>query len=349
MVDTDVVETPKTGGSQLHSTKVNKHLEVEVDLGHLLASDPNEVNLKELRSGNPDKYLQNLARDNTQVLFNKIWTLPFERVDDVVVTKLPKPEYILPREKRVPKGDNLTKWQAYAKEKGITKKKKTKLVWDELVNQWVPRYGYRRAAAEHEKDWVLEVPQNADPYEDQFEKRTEAKSERVAKNELQRLKNIARSRKVEVPSTGLLPNERPSKDELHQAAVVAKVATASLGKFQKKLPDEKPLKNSGKKRKFESVNQDHGAEKSKNLDVLDKILNKKPLLDVEKAVNRHVSTNFAAADDNDDDDGGSKKQKRGGKANKPQKNSKIKKGPARKGSFKKGRAAPRSKPKKKKH
>lgn len=81
------------------------------------------------------------------------------------------------------------------------------------MQQWVPRYGYKRATVEHEKDWVLEVPQNADPYEDQFEKKSEAKSERVAKNELQRLKNIARARKVEVPGTGLIPTIRPSVSE----------------------------------------------------------------------------------------------------------------------------------------
>jgi regulator of ribosome biosynthesis len=83
-----------------------------------------------------------------------------------------------------------------------------------VFQAWVPRFGYKRAAAEHEKDWVLEVPGNADPYEDQFEKKTEAKSERVAKNELQRLKNIARSRKVQVPTAGLIPSARPEKKEV---------------------------------------------------------------------------------------------------------------------------------------
>ena len=135
-------------------------------------------------------------------------------------------------------------------------------------------------------DWVLEVPKNVDPYEDQFEKKSEKKSERVAKNELQRLKNIARTRKVQLPSTGLIPTEKPKSIELHEAMHVAKKATASLGKFQAKLPNEKPLKNTGKKRKFDPVTQENGIEKTKNLDVLDKILNKKPLLDVEKVVNR---------------------------------------------------------------
>lgn len=52
------------------------------------------------------------------------------------------------------------------------------------------------------------------------------------------------------------------------------------------------MKNTGKKRQYEPNEGDSTKEKSKNLDVLDKILNKKPLLDVEKAVNRSKPANF---------------------------------------------------------
>ena len=40
-----------------------------------------------------------------------------------------------------------------------------------------------------------------------------------------------------------------SKTELEEVAVVAAMSTASIGKFDKKLPGEKPLKNKGKHRK----------------------------------------------------------------------------------------------------
>lgn len=86
---------------------------------------------------------------------------------------------------------------------GIDKKKKAKLSWDEQLQKWIPLYGFKRAQAEKEKNWVLEVPQNADPNEDQFAKKQVAKSENVAKNELQRLRNIAKSRKIKVPRVGL--------------------------------------------------------------------------------------------------------------------------------------------------
>ena len=52
-------------------------------------------------------------------------------MDNEVVIKLPAPTTRLPREKPVPKEKQLTKWEKYAKEKGITKRKKTKSVWDE--------------------------------------------------------------------------------------------------------------------------------------------------------------------------------------------------------------------------
>jgi hypothetical protein len=86
---------------------------------------------------NPEEYLRTLARDNTQLLLNEVWKLPFERIDDIVIAKLPKPSYILPREKPAPKPKALTKWESYAKEKGITKRTKAKLVWDELVKVYL--------------------------------------------------------------------------------------------------------------------------------------------------------------------------------------------------------------------
>ncbi len=43
---------------------------------------------------------------------------------------------------------------------------------------------------------ILFVFISLDPNEDQFAKRTAAKKERVAKNEFQRLKNIARANKI---------------------------------------------------------------------------------------------------------------------------------------------------------
>lgn len=75
---------------------------------------------------------------------------------------------------------------------------------------------------------------------------------------------------------------------MHQAVHVAKKATASLGKFQAKLPKEKPLKGTGKKRQFEPLVIDSTKEKNKNLDVLARVMSKKPKIDIASAVNKQV-------------------------------------------------------------
>lgn len=65
-----------------------------------------------------------MARDNTQILFNAIWELPTERIEEAIVARLPVPTTVLPRSLPVPKPRPLTNWEQFAKEKGIVKKKK---------------------------------------------------------------------------------------------------------------------------------------------------------------------------------------------------------------------------------
>ena len=50
-----------------------------------------------------------------------------------------------------------SQWEKFAAEKGIVKKKKTKLVWDDEVRRFVPRFGYGKAKADGEKNWLMEI------------------------------------------------------------------------------------------------------------------------------------------------------------------------------------------------
>lgn len=61
---------------------------------------------------------------------------------------------------------------------------------------------------------MIEVPGNADPMEDQFEKSANIKSEKVAKNELQRLRNIAKAKNIKVPRLGLTDVGKASAKEV---------------------------------------------------------------------------------------------------------------------------------------
>uniref|UniRef100_A0A8C6TBA1 Ribosome biogenesis regulatory protein n=1 Tax=Neogobius melanostomus TaxID=47308 RepID=A0A8C6TBA1_9GOBI len=270
---------------KLKSITVKKELDLEFDLGNLLACDATRVELP--KQQNREEFLKALARDNTQLLINEIWKLPTERVEEAIVAKMPDPTTPLPRAKPPPKPRPPTKWEQFAKLKGIQKKKKTNLVWDEKAKEWRRRWGYKRAN-DDTKDWVIEVPYSADPNEDQFAKRVTAKKERVAKNELNRLRNIARAQKIKIPAAGLTPKAQQSKDELALAVSVAKTSTASAGRFQDRLPKEKASKKKGQKRKFEPLIGDFSQEKQKQLDLLQVLGNKKPKLDVTKAVNKQM-------------------------------------------------------------
>ncbi|KAM9839164.1 ribosome biogenesis regulatory protein homolog [Aulostomus maculatus] len=272
---------------KLRSVTVLKDLDLVFDVGNLLACDSNRIEVRDFREQKKEDFLSSLARDNTQLLINEIWKLPTERVEEAIVAKLPDPATPLPREKPPPKPKPPTKWEQFAKLKGIQKKKKTNLVWDDTAKEWRRRWGYKRAN-DDTKEWLIEVPETADPNEDQFAKRVKAKKERVAKNELNRLRNIARAQKIKVPGVGLTPVVQQSKDELVRAANVARTSTASVGRFQDRLPKEKPAKNTGKKRKFDPLIGDFSSEKQRQLELLKIIDSKKPKLDITKAVNKQM-------------------------------------------------------------
>lgn len=65
---------------------------------------------------------------------------------------------------------------------------------------------------------MLEVPQNADPMEDQFAKKIAAKSDKVAKNEIQRMRNIVKAKKGALPRTGYLGPDTASSTDVSWTA-----------------------------------------------------------------------------------------------------------------------------------
>ncbi|BFZ03544.1 hypothetical protein BsWGS_06583 [Bradybaena similaris] len=274
----------QTSEPKLKTTTVENAELIELDEGILLATNDNKIEAKHFRQ-NAEGIIRDSTRSAIQVLFNSLWQLPVEHVEGNYLITLPETKTWLPREKPIPKKRAITKWQEYAKTKGILNKKKSRMVWDEASKEYKPRWGYKRAN-DDTKDWLIEVPSNADPMEDQFAKRQTQKKERVAKNELQRLRNIARSQKRKVPGVGLTPTEQPTKDILSKALVVAHKSTASLGKFTEKLPKEKPSKFTGKKRKFEPSIGDMKSERERQLKILDLNAKKIPTINVTKAANR---------------------------------------------------------------
>ncbi|KAF7639542.1 Ribosome biogenesis regulatory protein [Meloidogyne graminicola] len=211
-----------------------KLVEPYFDLGNLLFINKNSI--EDMKNAED---LHIFTQKSTQHLFAKIWDLPRKIVQDATCVTLPEIDYSLPREKPIPKQKELTKWEKFAKEKGIiSKKKRSKKVWDENTKEWKPRYGYRRAIKSENdtKDWLIEIPDKADPYKDYFAEKLNIKKEKANKEEFQRLKNIARNEKnssqlsfTPLPSskkikinvnseqkyTGIGPLEEKSKEQLN--------------------------------------------------------------------------------------------------------------------------------------
>ncbi|KAK8759696.1 hypothetical protein V5799_002672 [Amblyomma americanum] len=304
--------------------EVVKDLDLEFDLGNLLATDPNPLDCAKLKSQSREEYLKELARDDTQLLINKLFELPTERKEDVVVAVLPEGTTRIPREKPVPKPKPLTRWAEFAKQKGIKPRKREKLVWDETIKDWRPRYGYKRAKVEKEKNWVVEIPAGKDPMVDYHAELKKKKKERVAKNEYQRLRNIAQNHKAKVPKNLFLPTENLSKDEVTKAVTVAKASTASHGKFAGTLREEKNVKVRRAKRKFESNFGDTRKERDSQMKVFEEMQRKKPKLDVNRAANQFIHQVEVEASENR---GKGKAHKKHGK----EKSSKKKGGLNRKG------------------
>eukprot|EP00795_Rhopilema_esculentum_P008932 gene8932-16564_t len=186
--------------SSYKSIDVFKEVEPIIDTGNLLLSDQQPVSAIQLKS-NQRGYLEDLARDNAQLLFNEIWKLPVERYEDAIVAKIPKPITVLPREKPIPKAKPPTKWEIFAKKKGIQNKKRERMVWDEVAKEWKPRFGHKRVNDVSDK-WLVEIPDQAGG---------------------------------KILSTELKPTSRKDEERISKEMDVTRTSTASIGKFQRRL------------------------------------------------------------------------------------------------------------------
>lgn len=108
------------------------------------------------------------------------------------VIVLPKQIFTFPREKRIPEPKAETRWERFARDKGIKNKKKERMVFDEVAEEYRPRYGYKRANSGIDDQPIVEVKKGQDPFADPWAEARTEKKKRVEKNEKQRNKNIER-------------------------------------------------------------------------------------------------------------------------------------------------------------
>ncbi|KAG0267140.1 Rhodanese- sulfurtransferase [Mortierella polycephala] len=269
-----------------------KVIPVEYDLGLLAAYDQNPVDEAALKK-NKDEYLQSLCRDNAQLLFNEIFQLQTISDDNGVMAMLPVPTTLLPREKPLPKPKPETRWEKFAKAKGIGKRKKDRMVYGDASGEYKPRWGYKAINDDGTKDWIIEVPAGSNPMEDQYEARRDAKKERIDKNEKRHRRNLDEAAvATKMDQKAVDKGDRPDMDnvrgmkrkELESQILISKGSTASAGKFDNAIKGD--LKPKGIKRQFAPTVADFSKEKAGNMSILDRVVGKngEDLVNVRKAI-----------------------------------------------------------------
>ncbi|KAJ5082164.1 regulator of ribosome biosynthesis [Penicillium argentinense] len=148
---------------------VSKPTPYTFDLGNILVNDPNPLELTTSKKLNEN--LKATARDGTQCLLNQLLTTCqiTSSAKNGVLLNLPAPATAVPRHKPLPTPKPPTKWELFARKKGIgkysnkpgaalaDKERRKKLVYDEASGEWVPRWGYKGKNKAEDDQWLVEV------------------------------------------------------------------------------------------------------------------------------------------------------------------------------------------------
>jgi regulator of ribosome biosynthesis len=237
-------------------------------------------------------------QDSTTVTLKKIVLLP----DQPTIIRLP-------RHKPLPQPKPETRWEKFAREKGIQKTKRDRLVFDKHAEEYLPRFGPGRSPANNPP--IIELKQTDEPGIDPFEKMNLDKKMSKLKQRSRELKNIDYAQQTSNKKKGktstnqlvvdpppepqpknfdfVVPETKRGQKRTLQALKHVQTSTASHGRFDREQKDEPKRNVSGeKRRKFEpnlptttttsSSTSTHTKGKNKN----------KPLLEDEKNKNLKI-------------------------------------------------------------
>lgn len=189
----------------------------------------------------------------------------------------------LPREKKLPETKPDTRWEKFAKDKGITNKKRERMIFDENFQEWRPRFGYKRANNGIDELPIVEVGHGQDPFADPWAASRQSKKERVSKNLKNQLKNdfvaaggkrkykggagdVAGAMMGNVMNPGIPVDVDDKKvkrgrDGVRQALQLVQHSTQSMGRFDEMRAGEPVRKLKGKKRTFKDNSSSLTSEK----------------------------------------------------------------------------------------
>ena len=286
---------------------------ISIDYGNLLLTDSsNYKNLTEskINSALKQNYI-NFSKGLFEILKNQIGeedeNRDYDKEKDEI--QLPKKILNLPRSLPIPKPKPMTKWEKYKKEKGITQRKRSRMVYSEIAKDWVPRWGKGSIKKiENETNWALEEKQfGVNP----FEQKNQEKKLLVQKQKIREMKNkIRNSNENNFNSISYLKNKKNNKNisldennenkksnnkisrkekkklkaekeikrleqdkkNLGRRLEQIQKSTRSMGRYDKKLKNEKELNMIKKKRVDKDILQSRKKEESRNKMIMDGIL-----------------------------------------------------------------------------
>ena len=311
---------------------------LDIDCGHLLVSDSAALDFTAADSvSTREEAAATRARDVLQRLVAELFSLPSENDSHGRFAALPSGTTTFPRLRALPPSERpLTKWERFAKEKGIKKRKRSKEVFDEQSEEWKRRHGYGRAKDANEvlimPGKMTEVPGKT---EDPFTREEREKRERVTKNREKQDKNLMRAvsekgAKVLPPTLRLsvtgssktsVGAGKLGKSEMKDVAARVAHSTASVGKFNAPIPGDDKVKMRGKRRQFDSVApSDFDVERKRSQEVVAKLLRREKeggVVDVNAAARKiqqeKEKANRVAKRKGGDNDDGKKKGSKGKK------------------------------------
>ena len=289
---------------------------ISIDYGNLLLTDSsNYKNLTEskINTALKQNYI-NFSKGLFEILKNQIGeedeNRDYDKEKDEI--QLPKKIINLPRSLPIPKPKPMTKWEKYKKEKGITQRKRSRMVYSEIAKDWVPRWGKGSIKKiENETNWALEEKQfGVNP----FEQKNQEKKLLIQKQKIREMKNkIRNSNENNFNSISYLKNKKNNKNisldennenkksnnkisrkekkklkaekeikrleqdkkNLGRRLEQIQKSTRSMGRYDKKLKNEKELNMIKKKRVDKDILQSRKKEKSRDKMIMDGILNSK--------------------------------------------------------------------------
>jgi regulator of ribosome biosynthesis len=261
---------------------------LQVDVGMLSVFDNTPLETTE-HNGNVELSVKEQAQYCVQQLVNKLFMLPSEPAEIGRLASLPDAIFKLPREKPAPVPRPETVWEKFAKQKGITKQKRSRMIFDEEKQEYKARWGYKRGNDAGD-NWLIEQKANDTDTTDPWKKLRDEKKERVEKNKKQQLNNLKKASGARVlpgsidlsSAAGVsrgkrnqLNSDKGSKKNSHLdiALGVAQKSTNSMGKFDKLRHGEPSIKAAKKARK-DNILQVASEEKKQSMAVLSKVLGK---------------------------------------------------------------------------